>query len=87
MAGAIGLRDMTWDGGSAFLRFGSTKISVKKFTPPKLEVKVARVKRVGEMLATKRTPGSGEVSDSGVELLLTDYEELILPRLGKHAGT
>jgi hypothetical protein len=84
----VGLDDCTWDSASsAFFRFGSTKIPLTKFTPPKDEIKTERVRRAGEMRARKRTPGVSEVSDISVELLASDYKTFILPRMGRHGGT
>lgn len=88
MAGAKGLEDCTWDSAScAFLRWGATKVPVQKFTPSKVEIKREKVRRVGEQVAGKRTPGAGEVTDATAEILATDYEEFVLPRLGLHAGS
>lgn len=88
MAGPFGLRDCTWDSAnSAFFRFGATKVPLTKFTPSKVEIKTEKVRRIGEMVAQKRTPGAGEVGDVSAEMLVTDYEAFILPRLGKHGGS
>lgn len=88
MAGANGLNDVTWDSAqSAFFRFGSTKIALTKFEPPKDDIKVEKVPRIGEMRASKRTPGRSEVGDISIELLATDYEAFLLPRMPKHGGT
>lgn len=88
MAGANGLRDCTWDSAScAHFRFGSTAITLTKFEPPKDDIKIEKVARIGEMRATKRTPGRSEVSDISIEMLATDYVTLLLPRLPKHGGT
>lgn len=88
MAGPNGLQDCTWDSASsAFFRFGSTKIQLTKFTPAKTDVKVEKVRRIGSMIADKRTPGTAEISDPAIELLATDYEALVLPRMPVHGGT
>lgn len=88
MAGPNGLADCTWDSAScAFFRFGTTKIPLTKFEPPKDDIKIERLARIGEMRASKRTPGRSEISTASVELLLSDYATFILPRLGTHGGT
>lgn len=88
MAGPNGLHDATWDtASSGSLRAGSTKVAITKYSPPKLDIKVEKVRRVGAMLADKRTPGAGEISDGTIEMLASDYEAQILPRIGNHAGT
>lgn len=88
MAGETGLQDGTWDSGiCAIVRFGATKIPLMKFTPPKVEVKMEKVSRIGEMLAQKRTPGRGEIGNASGEMLLTDYVALMLPRFPRHGGT
>ncbi len=87
MAGANGLADCTWDSAScAFFRFGSTKIPLTKFTPPKEDIKIEKIPRIGEMRARKRTPGRSEISTAAVEMLLSDYATLWLPRMPKHGG-
>jgi hypothetical protein len=45
------------------------------------------VRRAGGMLADKRTPGVVDIADTSIELLATDYEALVLPRLPRHGGT
>jgi hypothetical protein len=88
MAGANGLADCTWDSAScAFFRFGSLKVPLLKFGVPKEDIKTEKVRRIGEMRASKRTPGTSEIGDAAIEILLTDYEAFILPRLPKHGGT
>ena len=88
MAGPNGLSDCTWDSASsAFFRFGSTKIPLLKFTPPKDDVKIDKPRRVGEMRAQKRTPGVSEIGTASIEMLLSDYTSLLLPRMPKHGGT
>ena len=84
----VGLDDCTWDSAScAYFRFGATKVPLTKFEPAKDEIKTERVRRIGEMRARKRTPGTSELADIEVELLATDYTTFILPRMPKHAGT
>jgi hypothetical protein len=88
MAGQNGLADCTWDSGvCAFWRFGSTKVALTKVTPSKAEVKVEKIRPIGAAIATKRTPGIVEIGDANIELLATDYEEIILPRMPIHDGT
>ena len=88
MAGPNGLSDCTWDSASsAFFRFGSTKIPLLKFTPPKDDVKIDKPRRIGEMRAQKRTPGVSEIGTASIEMLLSDYTSLLLPRMPKHGGT
>lgn len=88
MAGAKGLEDCTWDSASsAFLRFGSTKVPLTKCTPPKEDVKTEKIRPIGAMRATKRTPGVSDIADASAEILLTEYTTLILPRLPRHGGT
>ena len=88
MAGPNGLSDCTWDSAScAFFRLGSTKIPLLKFTPPKDDIKIDKPRRIGEMRAQKRTPGVSEVGTASIEMLLSDYTSLLLPRMPKHGGT
>lgn len=87
MASPFGLQDATWDSAAcAFFRFGATKIPLTKFTPSSVEVKIEKVRRIGEMVAQKRTPGAAEVSDASLEMLATDHEAFILPRMPRHGG-
>lgn len=87
MAGPNGLNDVTWDGAtSVAMRFGTTKVPILKLSPPKVELKREKIRRVGEQVASRRTPGAGEVGDMTVELLSADYMTFILPRMGRHAG-
>jgi hypothetical protein len=82
------LHDTTWDtAASLALRFGALKVPLVKLSPPKEDVKVEKIREVGNMLATKRTPGIVEVGDGTAELLASVYEALILPRMPKHGGT
>ena len=89
MAGTLGLDEATWDSASCVrgMRWGSTLVPVLKATPPGLEVKLDRSRAVGEMLGQRRTPGAGEISDASVEVRLSDYVALILPKMPKHGGT
>ena len=83
-----GLNDATWDAGVAFaMRWGSTKVPLVSFTPPKQEVKKEKVRRIGEMLASKHTIGAGEIGNASAELLLSDYVEFVLARGAKHGMT
>lgn len=83
-----GLEDCTWDAGVSFaMRWGSTKVPLVSFTPPKQEVKKEKVARLGEMLAQKHTTGRGEIGNATAEVLLTDYVEFILSRGAKHGMT
>lgn len=82
-----GLQDVTWDAGSAKVRWGSLIVPFTKFTRPSVETKVEKIRRVGEMIATKRTAGVVEIGDISAEMLTTDYEEKILQRLPRHGGT
>lgn len=83
---AVGLNDLTWDGSSAFGRFGSTKVPFTKLERPKVETKTEKIRRLGEQLPTVRTPGAVEIADLSAELLTTDYVALILPRMPRHGG-
>jgi hypothetical protein len=88
MAGANGLKDCTWDSAAcAHIRFGSLKVALTKFSPSKVDVKVEKVRRIGAAIADKRTPGIVEIGDATIELLTTDYELQILPRMPIHDGT
>ena len=88
MAGPNGLADCTWDSAScAFFRWGSTKITLLKFGVPKDDIKVEKIRPIGAMRATRRTPGTSEVGDASIEMLASDYASLVLPRMPVHAGT
>lgn len=88
MAGPNGLRDATWDSAtSVSLRFGSTKVPVTKFEPSSAETKTEKVRRVGSMGADKRTPGVVDIGDGTVEVLTTDWEGIMLPRLPENGFT
>jgi hypothetical protein len=85
---ANGLNDLTWDSStSASIVLGTLRVPFQKLSPGKITVKRDKPKRVGESLASKRTPGSAEVGDFNGELLATDFESLILPRMPSHGGT
>lgn len=84
---ASGLNDVTWDSTSANIRFGSLKVSVQKLEPSKVEIKTEKLRPVGSALQTRRTPGVAEVADTSAEVLTSDYEALILPRMPVHGGT
>lgn len=82
------LQDTTWDSASSInVRFGSLKAPITKLTPASVEVKVEKVRRIGSMLADKRTPGVAEISDPTGEMLASDYAEFILPRMPQQGGT
>jgi len=88
MAGPNGLHDLTWDSAtSASMVFGVLRVPFQKMSPGKITVKVDKPRRIGESLPTKRTPGAGEMATFNGEVLATDYESLILPRMPKHGGT
>ncbi len=87
MAKPNGLRDLTWDSAScARFVLGRTRVPFTKISVPKVETKVEKVPRIGEPRATKRTPGRTEVADLSAELLLTDWEESILPAFNRHGS-
>jgi hypothetical protein len=82
------LKDIVWDSGtSASIHFGVLEVGLTKLSPGKITVKREKVRRVGEMLARKRTPGAAEIGDFNGEILATDFEASILPRLPEHGGT
>jgi hypothetical protein len=88
MAGPNGLNDATWDTASSLsVRFGGLKAAITKLTPAKTEIKTEKVRRVGEMIASKRTPGVGEIGDCTGEMLTADYVSFILPRMPEQGGT
>jgi hypothetical protein len=58
-----------------------------KLSPGKVTVKRNKVRRVGRPLADKRTVGSAEIGDFNGEILATDFEAQILPRLPAHGGS
>ncbi len=76
-----GLDDVTWDSTSARLRFGITSAPCTKFDRPKVERKREKVLRVGEELASKRTPGIVDIGDVSAEMLATDWVSVVLPRM------
>ncbi len=83
-----GLENGAWDGATCVrLRWGTSAVPCIKIESPKLEVKVEKVRRIGEMIATKRTPGVADLAAFKVSLLTSDYKTYVLPRFGKHAGT
>lgn len=83
-----GLENGAWDGATCVrLRWGTTAVPCIKLESPKLEVKVEKVRRIGEMIATKRTPGVAELAAMKVSLLTSDYKTSVLPHFGKHAAT
>lgn len=85
---ANGLQDVAWDSASsARILFGTIIVPVLKFDVPKEEIKTEKVPRVGEVRPTKRTAGRMEIGDIAVEIELSDYEALILPRMPKHGAT
>lgn len=83
-----GLNGIAWDSASSVtIHAGTTKIPLYKLGIPKMEIKVAKVRSIGAMLAEKRTIGAAEVADIAAEIEATYYEALLLPRLPKHGGT
>lgn len=83
-----GLENGAWDGATCVkLRWGTEAVPCLKVESPKLEIKVEKIRRIGEMLATKRTPGVAELAAMKVSLLTTDYARSVLKHFGKHAGT
>jgi hypothetical protein len=82
------MQDVIWDAGtSASILFGVLRVPLTKLSPGKITVKREKVRRVGESLARKRSPGSAEISDYNGEMLATDFEATLLPRLPQHGGT
>lgn len=83
-----GLQDVTFDTAScASLYLGNTAIDVQKFSPSKVSVKKDKLRPIGSMIATKRTPGVAEVADGSFEVLETVWMSVILPRLPVHGGS
>ncbi len=88
MAGPNGLKDLTWDSAtSASIVLGITRIPFQKLSPGKVTIKIDKPPRVGESLPTKRTPGKGEIAPFNGEIVATDFEAHILPRMPEHGGT
>ena len=88
MATLNGLSDVTWDSASsASIHFGATKVSLTKLAPAKVTIKTDKIGSVGSMLPNRRTPGKAEIGDFSFELLATDYQAHILPRMPKMGGT
>jgi len=85
---ADALRDLTWDSAtSATIVLGSLRVPFTKMSPGKITIKTAKARRIGESLPSKRTPGAGELGDFNAEILATDFEGSILPRMPLHGGT
>jgi hypothetical protein len=83
-----GLQDLVWDSGtSASLVCGALRCPFTKASPGKITVKREKVRPIGNAIATKRTPGSAEVGDWNAEMMATDFESTILPRMPKHGGS
>ncbi len=84
----MALRDLTWDSATCVssIALGTTRVAFQKFSPGKLSIKRDKPATVGEGLPRRRTPGKGELADFGGELLATDYEGSILPRMPAHGG-
>ena len=84
----MALDDLTWDScSSAHVVFGASRVPFQKLEPGKITIKTEKSRRVGEPIATRRTPGAAEVADPTAEMLATDFEAHILPRMPKHGGT
>jgi len=85
---ATGLQSVAWDSASSFkMLFDTTTIPATNVATPDMEIKVEKVARLGEVLPTKRTIGRAELSDLEVEIELSDYTQIILPRQPRHSGT
>lgn len=88
MAPPNALHDLTWDSAtSASIVLGVLRVPFQKLAPGKITIKVDKPRQVGQSMPKKRTPGAGEIGDFNGELLATDYEESILPRMPSHGGT
>lgn len=81
------LQDGIWGNVNATIAMGILRAPFTKFSPGKIEVKVEKVRRVGEALPRKRTVGGAELADSNGEMLANDFEENILNRWGRHGAT
>lgn len=84
----MGLQNSTFDtASSAALLFGLTSIPILNGAVPAVEVKKAKSRAIGRMIADKRTPGVAEIADMSGEIRADDYANIILPRLPKNGGT
>jgi hypothetical protein len=84
----VGLQSVAWSGATGFrLLFDTTTVPATSVTLPDYEVKVEKVRRLGEMLPTKRTVGAAEISVLKVIVEAADYTAIILPRMPQHGGT
>lgn len=82
------LHDLTWDSANGVsIVLGTLRVPFQKFSAAKMAVKIDKPATVGEGLPRRRTPGKGELADFPGELLATDYETHILPRMPSHGGT
>ena len=87
MASFPALQDITSDSGtSVAILFGALRMPLTKLSPGKITVKREKIRRVGESIARKRTPGSAEIGDFNGEMLASDFEANLLPRLPEHGG-
>lgn len=83
-----GIQSVAWDSASSFkMLFGTTTIPGTRCAIPDFEIKTEKVPRLGETLPTKRTVGRAELGDLEVEIELSDYQQIILPRMPMHSGT
>lgn len=88
MANQTALQDLTWDSATcASIVLGVLRVPFMKLSPGKITIKRDKPAGIGEGLPRRRTPGRGEVGDFNGEILATDFEGSILPRLPRHGGT
>lgn len=72
-----GLDEVTFDGTSARIWLGTKIFPFISFGVPAQEVKTEKIRPIGKMIATRRTPGVQDVADISAEILVTDWIALL----------
>lgn len=85
--GAVDIRNITFDGGSAKIRWGARAIPMTKFGLPKESIKREKLRRIGEQVSHIRTIGNYECEDFTAEMEALVWSSLILPNLPEHGGS
>lgn len=79
--------NFTYEGSLARVRIGAGAIPSTKLTPPKQNIKLEKLARIGEAVKTIRTIGTLDCEGGAVELESAVFAELLIPRMPPNGWT
>lgn len=81
------MRNVSFDGSTGRIRFGSLAVGLTKIGTPKEERKCEKIRLIGDPIARIRTPGIWEVGDAELEMLESTWAGIIYPQLPDQGGS